>query len=1074
MALQKQKIAMPIVDGIDTKGDSKTVLPTRFLELENVVFTNPGSMKKRFGYKPLNKKIIGSSDILSGSAVSSLSNELVMYSNNRLYSYSEGEEAWSDKGEIRYCNSYSVQVSADAEQLLNPSSFTYENITCYASEKKNFTISPQAGSPGSADIYVENTTIQIIVIDNITNTVLAKYDVNSSLLGGSLVNANYKNPKVGFAGSNFIIFFNAPDVVPTGERGFRFMTIDYLMPEVFSLNTVKINSTVVTHYDVCSFDNRCFVSFYDGLDVLIKYVDSDLSVSTATSTSYSIEPNNISLNKEGSNLRVLISASTGSLAIAYLYNFNVTAPVHLPFTIPVPTPAGQPPGGKLLDVDDGIYTITGVQSPDSDSKTVVFMQLKNWALRVGCVASAEISSAGVYTLNANPVQVGVEIQSKAVVLGDYAYIYAVKNIDPNYSAPIVISPTEKEVINKPVRTLYLIKSQLYKSEISAQFEVDTACVRFSSNTSFLPEVYVDTVNLKFELPVASINSFQPISATQVLADTVIKKVTADFSQLTNYFDAEQGGSLYISGGLLKQYDGNRVVEFGFLDTPEAIKQPEPAEIIASTAGPGLSGAVSVYQYCVVYKWTDRTSKIHRSAPSRAVVVSLAAGTYAIHINFTPLYLSAKDNVEIEVYRTQANGSIFYKLSKVIDASNGGSTDDYITGAYKNNTLVKNILIRDTVFDEELQYSEVLYTTGGILENDAPLSSNFVTNYKSRLFCILSDGYTLQYSKQTGIGDPVRFNANFMIPLDGKGGKATCMQAMDDHLIIFKERAIMALTGEGPNELGQQDDYRSPYLVTSDAGCIDPNSIVESPNGILFKSAKGIYLLKRNFTLQYIGDSVEKYNGETIVSATMLPTVNQIRLITDAGRALVYDYYTSRWTTFTNIYGLDSIEHKGFYYFLKADGLLMRETPNAYLDNGQFIKMRIKSSWIQIAGVQGFERFYNMLLLGTFRSEHKLRVVFTYDFNEFATQETIIDTSILNVSTYGTGTYGTGVYGGEFPLYQWQVFPKLQKCQSFQYLLEDIKTTVDGASFDLSHVVAEIGIKAGLNKMNAGGKTYGAK
>ena len=626
MALQKQKIAMPIVDGIDTKGDDKTVLPTRFLELENVVFTNPGSMKKRFGYKPLNKKIIGSSDISSGSAVSSLADELVMYSNNKLFSYSEGEDAWSDKGEIRYCNSYSVQVSADAEQLLNPSSYTYQNITCYASEKKNFTISPQAGSPSSPDIYVENITIQVVVVDNITNTVLAKHNINNSFMGSSLINGNYKNPKVGFIGSSFVVFFNAPDSVPSSIRGFRFISIDYLVPEVITLNSAKINSAIVSHYDVCSFNNRCFVSFWSGSDVLIRYIDSDLSVSASASTAYNVEPNNISLNKEGANLRVLVSALTGTLTMAYLYNFNITAPVHTPVLFSAPTPAGQPPGGSLLDTDDGIYTITGVQSPGVQNKTTIFMQLKNWYLRVGCIASAEISSDGSFVLLANPVQVGVEIQSKAAVLGDYAYIYAVKNIDPNYSAPIIISPTEQEVINKPVRTLYLIKSQLYKSEISAQFEVETACVRFSSNASFLPEVYVDDTNLKFEMPVASINSFQPISATQVLADTVIKKVTADFSQLTNYFDAEQGGSLYISGGLLKQYDGNKVVEFGFLDTPEAIKQPVPAEIVASTAGPGLPGAVSVYQYCVVYKWTDRTSKIHRSAPSRAVVVSLAAGT----------------------------------------------------------------------------------------------------------------------------------------------------------------------------------------------------------------------------------------------------------------------------------------------------------------------------------------------------------------------------------------------------------------------------------------------------------------
>ena len=283
-----------------------------------------------------------------------------------------------------------------------------------------------------------------------------------------------------------------------------------------------------------------------------------------------------------------------------------------------------------------------------------------------------------------------------------------------------------------------------------------------------------------------------------------------------------------------------------------------------------------------------------------------------------------------------------------------------------------------------------------------------------------------------------------------------------------------MTGQGPNDLGQQDDYQTPYLITSDAGCIDPNSIVENPNGMMFKSAKGIYMLKRNFGLQYIGDSVELYNDESIRSATLLATVNQIRLITEAGRALVYDYYSNRWTTFTNIQGLDSLEFKGSYYYVKSDGLVLKETPGLYLDNGRFINMKIKSAWIQIGGVQGFQRFYNMLILGTYLSPHKLLVKLSYDFNSFYQQETIIDSDLLAPTTYGSvSPYGSGIYGGEFPLYQWRVFPKLQKCQSFQYEFSDVKTDGSGASFSLSHVIAEVGIKDGAFK-KATPRAFGAK
>jgi hypothetical protein len=393
MALQKQKISMPIVDGVDTKGDSKTVLPTRFLELENVVFTAPGSLQKRPGYVALSKRVLGASDINSGSAITTLDNELLMYSNNRLYSHSDAEDAWSDKGEIRFCSSFSTQVSADAQALVRPSSFTYNDVTCYAYDKRNFSITPNPGSPADPDVYTENTTIQVVIVDNKTNTVLAKHDIDRVSQGSSLVNGNYTSPKVGFAGSYFIIFFNNVDHVPSGERGFRFAYINYLNPLVMTTSATKIHTSVTTHYDVCSFNNRCFISYYDGSQVQIKYVGQDLVVNTGINTLYGVTPNNICLSQEGQNVRAVMSAAAGNVANCYLYNFNLTAPVHPDVTIPIPTLSAD-----LADGDDGIYTIGSCQSPNSTDESTIYFQVKNWRSKLGCVAKGTIDSSGTYTL----------------------------------------------------------------------------------------------------------------------------------------------------------------------------------------------------------------------------------------------------------------------------------------------------------------------------------------------------------------------------------------------------------------------------------------------------------------------------------------------------------------------------------------------------------------------------------------------------------------------------------------------------------------------------------------------------
>ena len=103
--------------------------------------------------------------------------------------------------------------------------------------------------------------------------------------------------------------------------------------------------------------------------------------------------------------------------------------------------------------------------------------------------------------------------------------------------------------------------------------------------------------------------------------------------------------------------------------------------------------------------------------------------------------------------------------------------------------------------------------------------------------------------------------------------------MDEKLVIFKESAIFYLSGDGPNNLGQQDTFIKPELVSSDIGCININSVVLTPDGLMFKSKKGIYLLSRSMQLAYIGANVEAFNDLKVSSAIVVPEENQVRFTT---------------------------------------------------------------------------------------------------------------------------------------------------------------------------------------------------
>jgi hypothetical protein len=247
---------------------------------------------------------------------------------------------------------------------------------------------------------------------------------------------------------------------------------------------------------------------------------------------------------------------------------------------------------------------------------------------------------------------------------------------------------------------------------------------------------------------------------------------------------------------------------------------------------------------------------------------------------------------------------------------------------------------------------------------------------------------------------------------------------------------------------------------------------------MFKSQKGIYLLSRSLQLQYIGDDVEEFNEFKITSAVVVPEDNQVRFTTLENDTLVYNYYTQTWAGFTNHRALSAISVDEQYYYLRSDGVLYIEDKTSYTDNGSPVNIRLESGWISFDSVQGFQRVYKLLLLGEFRSPHKIRVRVAYDFNEAFVQEVIIDTSDFTENTrYGNNSpYGTGnPYGGSGNAYQMRVDLKRQKCQSIKFIVEEIQHDSQnlGEGLSLSNIMFEVGQKTGTNKVSAERK-YGTE
>jgi hypothetical protein len=528
--------------------------------------------------------------------------------------------------------------------------------------------------------------------------------------------------------------------------------------------------------------------------------------------------------------------------------------------------------------------------------------------------------------------------------------------------------------------------------------------------------------------------------------TGVNKIGISFDVSSTGISSQLGKNLHISGGYVKMYDGSSIIEHNFHLYPETL---------TLTAGGGAIAA-GTYRYIAIWEWIDSQGQIHRSQTSLPVSITLGGSNNVTVTVPTLRYTDKKDTrtaVIASIYRTANNGTLFYKVTS-------DSSPTY------NTTTADTISFVDNLTDAQLISRQLLYTTGGVVDNSPAPACTVLKSSKNRLFAAgLENGSEIAFSKPFVEGEGVAFSDVFRKQVDTKGGKITALAELDEKLVIFKRSAIYILSGEGPTDAGSADDFRV-QAVSSDVGCIEPETVVETPQGVMFKSDKGIWLLDRGLSTKYLGDRVEAYNYLNITSAIVVANLNQVRFTSVEGITLVYDYYYDLWYTFTTQLSVDATTWLSQYVYVKPDGKVMIEN-SAFDDNKSPIKTKLTTSWLSLAGLQNYQRTYMVTILGTYGGPHKLIASVAYDFKDSEYETFVIDLDELGYSTtYGEGTYGDGVYGTlTDSTYQFEMKLAKQKCQAIRITLRDsFGNSVPSQSFSISAVSVAVGIKQGNNKL----------
>lgn len=552
---------------------------------------------------------------------------------------------------------------------------------------------------------------------------------------------------------------------------------------------------------------------------------------------------------------------------------------------------------------------------------------------------------------------------------------------------------------------------------------------------------------------------------QLFTPTGVSKTSLDFSNNQSFTAAELGGSLHIVGGVLSMYDGESVVEHGFH------LYPENMSTATATSGGTLLDSTE-YTAKFVYEWYDNNGKIHRSAPSLAVSQTTGAGgagdEHTITFTVPTLRLTAKDGTTrtgVRIVGYVLVGSTYYRFTSVSATPNNDTTADTVDIVLSSVTDVTS--------------NEILYTTGGILDNFAPPACSTIAVFKRRIFLGgLEEGGEFWYSQETRQTDPVEFNDTLKQAIEEDGGDDTAFGVLDDKLLIYKKDRFYYTFGAGPNRLGQDGSFAEPQFATNDVGCENGNSVVRMPSGLMFKSEKGIYICDSSLRVDYVGEAVEDFNDLTVTSATLDSDRNLVRFTTLTGPVLTFNYLFGNWSTDYGLTSKRAVIWSGDFVMLRTTGDVFREDSSLHTDAGGTYGLALETGWLSVAGIAGFQRVYHMQIRGDYHSQHKLQVRVGYDYSPAYESQTVIDPdSLLSISRYGDGSpYGEdsdNVYGGINSAYRFLVSMQRQKCEAIRFQLNELPSSDGtGEGLNISDIVLRVGMKQGSSKLRTA-QTLGA-
>jgi hypothetical protein len=1011
MPLDKQPISISFSGGVDTKTDPYHLRPGKFSLLENTVFDTKGQLRKRPGHEALPRDISGGGSIGSGLGIYTLDDRMLLYDGTRAYAWTPSRGAWvaiqdgvsrgnpevepAPAGALLNAPGPVALVGGgagvDAPPPMRPLSMTKRSAGVVSTKMAH------------VDMAIHEGRIAVVAWEDADSATGLLHSVIDFETGVHLTSAQHVTlapspqdhaPKVVVLGQYVVIFF-------LRDNALYYATIDSTRPWV-GANTmaVPIQADAGEHvgaYDVCVLGRYAVIACNAPSGTIRIHTLSDTLALSADRVIFAgTADNGITVFPDVvvSNRVVVAWASTTEVWCAVV-EANYSALAAVPY---------------LLETVSDVTGVAGIAFTGTQEPIRIF-----WTVSPSGREPAQDFKVRTVRLRATYAKANapfdfarsVGLCGKPFMLADEMYVPVVH--DSEIQGTYFLCDSRGRVIAKM---------------LSGAAAGQPNGISNPYGTTTLPESI--TVGDDIILPLQERRLGSAGIVNQVRLSSGARPPAAASAR-----------TLLLGGGLLWLWDGAQIVEHGFHLGPERVVAPNP-------------GGTYEYQYLAVYEWMDDTGALHVSAPSPPITHAQgnaidAQHSVAVQLPTCRLTSRVPGEVFIVPYRTDAGGTRFYR------AVPPGTRPPV------NDVTVDYVSFADTAEDGDLVGYAPIYTDGGAVQNDAPSCPAHLALFQTRVLLLDAlNPYVIWISRETLPGSPVEFSANLLFNLQQSTGPARAIVGLEDKAIVFRDKSISVLYGKGPTNLGTDIGFEEVNLPSNEVGCSEPASIVSTGIGVLFKSAKGFYLIDRSGSApQYIGADVEAYNGIPVTSAKALQDRNGVLFSMANGVQLWFDYQEAQWSVWPAIASVDSAIYQGRLVVLRSDGAVWETDPSGFGDDGAHVPLKARTPWIQLAGMQGLKRVYELMIFGRSVSNHSLRVEIEFNYQEGPAQVAVFDS--------------LGAYA---PL-QWRVQFAQEECQSFRVTMTEqpLPGSQPGEGLRLSGMSILAGVKRGLFRMPAS-KTQG--